>query len=64
MQDGLNKMVLMSEAKLLSRNKQLEFSEYNRLKQQGYTIVPVRKSLSVSNENPVSIFAKFKHRKK
>jgi len=41
----------------------MEISEYNRLKQQGYTIVPVRKSLSVSHENPVSIFAKFKHRK-
>ena len=41
----------------------MEISEYNRLKQQGYTIVPVRKSLSVSNENPVSIFAKFNNKK-
>lgn len=38
-------------------------NEYNSLKSQGFTVVPISKRLSLRDENPVSIFARVRHLK-
>ena len=41
----------------------MDTKEYNDLKSSGYTVVPVSKRLAVTDENPVSLFAKVRDRK-
>ena len=41
----------------------MDIKEYNDLKSSGYTVVPVSKRLAVTDENPVSLFAKVRDRK-
>ena len=41
----------------------MDIKEYNNLKSSGYTVVPVSKRLAVTDENPVSLFAKVRDRK-
>lgn len=41
----------------------MDIKEYNDLKSIGYTVVPVSKRLAVTDENPVSLFAKVRDRK-
>ena len=41
----------------------MDSKEYNDLKSSGYTVVPVSKRLAVTDENPVSLFAKVRDRK-
>ena len=41
----------------------MDTKEYNDLKSSGYTLVPVSKRLEVTDENPVSLFAKVRDRK-
>ncbi len=41
----------------------MDTKEYNDLKSSGYTVVPVSKRLALTDENPVSLFAKVRDRK-
>ena len=41
----------------------MDIKEYNDLKSSGYTVVPVSKRLAVTDENPVSLFAKVRDSK-
>ncbi len=41
----------------------MDTKEYNDLKSSGYTVVPVLKRLALTDENPVSLFAKVRDRK-
>lgn len=41
----------------------MDIKEYNDLKSSGYTVVPVSKRLALTDENPVSLFAKVRDRK-
>ena len=41
----------------------MDIKEYNDLKSSGYTVVPVSKRMAVTDENPVSLFAKVRDRK-